>query len=137
MSCIVHCARNPVQIVENNHFNALSDIYFPNEELERKHGQDCHCLKIVVGYPIGMIGYALQTILRAIQLLGDLLFFLCAHSYHDHAVVTLDTFVSLLISIVGIVLPPLAYKLDSLAKAHFQEMTSLDARVDYNELKQE
>lgn len=133
MSCItgiVHCTPYPVQAIAYNHYSPLAKFYFPKEG-DFSFDEPPSICRMVVFYPIGMIGFALQTIIRAIQLVGDILGLLCACGYYgDQGVLILDTFVSLLISVVGIAAPPLAYKLDDLARERFEAMMSQTAKDD-------
>lgn len=78
---------------------------------------------------MGMIGYAFETVLvKIILALGNTIAFfvsLCtsdSHSMHIRGIICLDSWTALGISVVGILIPPLAYRLDAAAKEAMENL---------------
>ena len=81
----------------------------------------CPALWSSMSYPVGMIGYLLDTVIKLILLIGNFLMLLvstlsCNSEWRDkRCLIFLDTLAAIGISAIGTLMPPLAYKLDQMA----------------------
>lgn len=120
--CLVSSG-DPALAIEENHFTVLHNTwkreYFYVEG--RLSGKKIAWSFVV--YAMGMIGYFFETVLvKIILALGNTLAFfvsLCrgdSQWMHKRAILCLDSWTALGIGIIGILIPPLAYRLDAAAK---------------------
>lgn len=84
----------------------------------------------VLTYPVGMLGYLIDTILKVVTFFGNLILwvvslFSCNTKWlRNRSYILLDTAIALLIGVIGILFPPLAYRLDLAAKLKMQRCLS-------------
>jgi hypothetical protein len=73
-------------------------------------------------YPLGIIGYAVDSALKTVLLIGNFFAFVIAflscrkHWRKERQIFLIDNLAATGIALIGILIPPLAYRLDKLAK---------------------
>jgi len=124
---------DPVRAIEDNHKTILHPIwsrehFYPDGKLSGKR------IVWAAGvYVCGMIGYTAETLfVNIILALGNTLAFLvslcrCDKQWiKERGVVCLDSWIALGIGIVGMFVPPLAYRLDAAAMETMQGFVRTD-----------
>ncbi len=120
---------DPATAIKENHQSILHtkwnrEYFYPEGQFSEKNA-----LFSVAIYVCGMIGYIVDTIIKIILFVGNLLTLLisgivCIISdsesrrdyMKDRSVISIDSCIALGISIIGMLIPPLAYRLDAAAK---------------------
>ncbi len=124
------------RVIKDNHKTYLHPLWesdhFYVDTLEPeglKQFSVCRVLWSLASYPVGMVGYLFDTIIKVILLVGNLLMFLvsllsCNSSWRDtRCLIFLDTLAAVGISLIGTIMPPLAYRLDRITREAMLEWT--------------
>lgn len=110
-----------------SHFYVEVEFEDEEEEIELRFSF-CRVLWSITAYPLGMIGYLVDTVLKVVMLIGNFIIFMIAlfslHSEwrNERGTLLLDNLAAIGIGLIGIIAPPLAYRLDKLAKDRFLEI---------------
>jgi hypothetical protein len=117
------------KIIEENHKTVLHQIwkkeFFFEKDTSTASGRKFSLIRVgqaALAYPLGMIGYFIDSLRKIILLIGNGLALLgSVISHHPsrmraRALVALDNLLAASISIIGTLIPPLGYTLDRKAK---------------------
>jgi hypothetical protein len=108
--------------IQDNHLTRLHTLWTKEHFYEGKSLSGCRILQSVIGYPLGMVGYLVDTAFKVVMLVGNFLALLisclsCKPSWiRERAILLLDNLAAVGIGVVGVVIPPLAYRLDKIAE---------------------
>jgi len=121
--CFFLCSKgDPKRAIEDNHKTVLHTFWNRQNffsDLPSFVRAVCWMAPV---YLCGMVGYLVDTLVKTILVFGNTLVYLislCAADrewMNKREIICLDTLAALGISIVGILIPPLAYYLDNVAK---------------------
>lgn len=127
--CLWSTGDNVTRAIEDNHKTYLHSLWqtehfyveVPDQEGEKKFSIG-RVVWSLMSYPAGMIGYLADTAVKVVLLIGNLMIFLvslasCNRSWRDaRGIILLDTLTAVGIGAIGILAPPLAYRLDAKAR---------------------
>ncbi len=121
-----------IKAIEDNHKTYLHPLWEKAHFFVVVEGEEgktqfsfSRILWSLLSYPCGMFAYLIDTIVKTTLLIGNFIYWLVSLTCGDpswsqnRTILLLDTLASVGISIVGIIAPPLAYRLDTLSKDHF------------------
>ncbi|MFC2049342.1 hypothetical protein ACFLR2_01560 [Chlamydiota bacterium] len=119
-----------ITAIQDNHKTYLHSLWEKGHfyvDITDQEGQKqfsiCRLLWSLLFYPVGMLGYLVDTTVKVVLLIGNLLIFLVSTINCDRfcrrrsrGIILVDTLAAVGISLVGIAVPPLAYRLDRMAR---------------------
>ena len=127
--CLWSTDTNVARAIEDNHKTYLHTLWEAdhfyvegNEQEGVKQFSVCQVLWSLASYPIGMVGYLFDTVIKVILLVGNLLMLLvstlsCKAEWRERRfILFLDNLAAVGISLIGSLMPPLAYKLDQMTR---------------------
>ena len=122
---------NPRKAIKDNHMTILHTLwerehFFVEVQISKDESTErfscCSILWSLASYPVGMVGYLVDTIVKIVLLIGNFftmliaLFSCSAQWRRNRGIIFFDNLAAIGIGIIGIVVPPLAYRLDQCAK---------------------
>ncbi len=134
--CCLWSVGNVEQAIADNHATHLDRFWekghffvITGEEGNKKISFSvCRLLWSLTVYPLGMVGYLCDMILKIVLFTGNLFILVlslcCCNApwRRDRAILVVDNLTAVGICLVGVVVPPVAYRLDKIAQ---KKMTAL------------
>ena len=124
---------NLLQAVYDNHKTVLHPLWQSEHFYVEVEGEDkkvfsvCRVFWSIAAYPLGMIGYLIDTTLKMVMLIGNFSAFViallsCNSSWmRTRGILLLDNASAVGIGVIGILAPPLAYRIERLAENRMRQ----------------
>ena len=113
---------NEHSAIRENHQTILHGLWEKDNFYVKDKLSLSRILRSVAAYPVGMIGFLIDTALKVVLLVGNLLIYVislfsCKPEWRaERRILFLDTLAAVGIGLIGIVVPPLAYELEKMAQ---------------------
>ena len=127
--CLWSSDTDIARTIEDNHKTYLHPLWEPENfyiDVPAQEGLKqfsvCRVLWSLLSYPVGMVAYQFDTIIKVILLAGNFLMLLvstlsCNGDWRNtRCLIFMDTLAAVGISIIGTIAPPLAYRLDRMTR---------------------